>query len=134
MSMNCVRVWSIGENDTIAFRSGDVKLDADEIVDKFRDTKAILTVEGGLETRDFAVFMIPEVQDIPIYQTEGYFVGQVALDGSGVIVHSSLVEESPESYAVGHIAETWQYLQAIEPQIFTEFGLNSLQSFLGRKR
>lgn len=128
--MKCERVWYIEKDDDITMRPGEVTLDIDEVVENHRDVRSVLTVEQGLKHTDFAVFMRPEVTDMPIDQVEGYLVGAVALDSSGVIVHSSLVEQSPRSFAVGHIEETWRYLEKIEPQIFSEFGLKALQSYL----
>jgi|GEM_PF-3982679 hypothetical protein len=128
--MKCERVWYIEQDDDITMRPGEVTLDIDEVVENYRDVQSVLTIGQGLKPRDFAVFMRPEVTDMPIDQVEGYLVGAVALDGSGVIVHNSLVEQSPRSFAVGHIEETWRYLEEIEPQIFSEFGLKALQSYL----
>ncbi len=102
----------------------------DEVVQNHRDVEGILTVESGLSRRDFAVFMKPEVKDMSNNQSVGYFVGQVATDGSGLLVHSDLVEGDPDSYAVGHIAETWRHLAQIEPDIFSEFGLQALETFV----
>ena len=135
--MRCERVYYIADNPEIAWRDGEVELDPYEqaMMVSQKDREGVLTAESGLQVGDFAVFMrFRPISDDDSTPAEGYLVSRVDDDGSGILVHSKLAEAHPESYAEGRISEQWRYLEGIDPNIFQEFSLSGLESYLRLRR
>lgn len=131
------RILRLSTQEQVECRDGKIDLDIDEVAPREGDIQGILTVGAGLEARDFAVFLgYPELDLFDETNSgEGYFVSQVdAEDGSGILVHSSLVFQSPRSYAEGRAGELLSYLHESDPSVLEDFSLQALSSFIKNRK
>ncbi len=123
-------IWQLGHGDGITIRSGTVVLDIDDMPLDAQDAQRALYVASGLTPRDIAVFADIIGHERTYEEPVGFVVTTVNPDSSGIIVHGDKISESPRDWASEHTLQLWSYLEQIEPSIFAEFGLRSLQEYI----
>lgn len=125
-------IWQLGKDDDITTRKGAIAVDPDDMPVHIDDAKRCITVASGLQPRDFIVTAKRIGADTCYENTQSFLVTIVEADGSGIIVHGDKILQSPREWTTHRIESFWKLLEEIEPEIYSIFGLQGLQTYIRR--